>query len=96
MIWCPPFLYGANVWSCCGGLPPREYLGQKLALWFGNAHHRHLQVVCWLSKIPVETRGAGGRLQHCPRPRELRCLFDPDCRHLPPPVMSADLQMDGR
>ena len=95
MIWCPPSLFGANVWSCCGGLPRHEYLGQKLALWFGDPYRRYLPVVRRLSKISIETHGAGGRPDYCLPPPDLLCLFDPDWPDLPP-VVSAGSEMDGR
>jgi len=95
LIWCPPSLFGANVWSCCGGLPPREYLGQKLALWFGDQHRKHLLVECRPSKISIETHGAGSKPEYCSPPPDLPYLFDPDWPDLPP-VVSAGSEMDGR
>jgi len=97
MIWCPPSLLGASVWSCCcGGLHPREYLGQKLPIWFGDPHRKHLPVERRLSKISVETHGAGGKPDDCPPPPDEPCLFDPNWPDLPPPVVSAGSEMDGR
>ena len=87
---------GANVWSCCGGLPPRAYVGQKLALCFAVPHSKHCPVERRSSKIYIETPGAGGKPDHCPLPPDLSCLFDPDWLDLPPPVVSAGSQMNGR
>jgi len=96
LIWSAPSLFGANVWSCCGGLPPREYLGQKLALWFGDLHRKHLPVERRISKISVETHCAGGKPDDCPPPPDLLCLFVPDWPDLPALVVSAGSEMDGR
>ena len=95
MIWCPPSLFGANVWSCCGGLPRCEYLGQKLGLWFRDPHRKHLPVERRPSKISVETHAAGGKPDDCHPPHDLPCLFHPNWPDLPP-VVSAGSQMDGR
>jgi hypothetical protein len=62
LIWCPPSLFGANIWSCCGALPPSGYLWQMLALWFGNMLHKDLPQGHQLSEISVLTYGAGGKL----------------------------------
>jgi len=77
LIWCPRSLFGANVWSCSGALPARQYLGQKLASRFGDLHHNHLPVEPRPSNISVETHGAGGKPDNCPPPPDLPCLFDP-------------------
>ena len=96
MIWCPPSLFGANIWSCCGGLPPREYLGQKLALWFGDPHRKQLPVARRISKFSVGTHGAGGKPDNCPPPHDLPWMFVPDWPDLPLPVVSAGSEMDGQ
>jgi len=95
LIWCPPSLFGANVWSWCGGLPPHEYLGQKLALWIGDPHHSHLLIERRPSNISVGSNGAGSNPGCCPRPPPLACLCDPNCPDLPP-VVSAGSEMDGQ
>jgi len=96
VIWCPPSLFGDNVWSCSGGLPPREYLGQPLAVWFRDLHRKHLPVERRHSKISVDTHAAGGKAEICPPHRDLRCLFDPDWPDLPPQVVSSGAERDGR
>jgi hypothetical protein len=77
LIWCPRSLFGVNDWSCCGGLPPHEYLGQKLGSLFGDPHRKDLPVEHWPSKISVKTHGAGGKPDNCPPLPDLPCLFDP-------------------
>jgi len=95
LIWCPPSLFGANVWSCCGGLPPREYLRQKLAVCFGDPHCKYSLVERRPTKISVETHGAGGKPDDCPPSPDLPCLFDPVLPELAP-VVSAGSELDGR
>jgi hypothetical protein len=68
---------------------------QKLALWFRDQHRKHLPVECRLSKLSVETYGAGGTPDNCPAPPDLLCLYDPDWPELPPPVVSAGSDMHG-
>jgi hypothetical protein len=95
LIWCPPSLFGADVWSCGGGLPPCENLGKKLGLWFGDPHCRHLPVERRPLKISVETHGVGGKPDVYPPAPHLLCLIDPDWPDLPP-VVTAGSEMDGR
>jgi len=76
LICCPPSLFGASIWSCCcGGIPPREFVGQKLAVWFADPHCQHLPVERRLSKNSVETHGVGSKPDDCPPPPDLPCLF---------------------
>jgi hypothetical protein len=96
LIWCPLSLFGANVWSCCGGVPPREYLGQTLALGFGDLHCKHLPVEVCPSKMSIETHGSAGTRDYCPPPPDLRCLFDADWPNLLPPVVLVGSVMNDR
>jgi hypothetical protein len=96
LIRCSPFPFGANVWSCCGGLPPNEYLGQKLTLWFGDPHDKHLLVEHPFVKIFIECHGAAGKPIDYAPPRDLPCLVVPDWPELPPAVLSAASEIDGR
>jgi len=94
VIQCPPSLCGATIWSCSNGLPPCEYLGQKLTMLFGDSHRKHWPVERWLLMISVETHGAGGRPKYCPLPSNLPCLFDTDWPDRQPPLVSAGSEMD--
>jgi len=96
LIWCPPSLFGPNVCSCCSGSPLEEYLGQKLALWFGDQDRKHLPVGCWLSKICFVTHSVSGKPDDWLPAPDLLCQFDSERPGLPPPVLSAASEIDGQ